>query len=525
MKTVREVMTGTDQPQPQPFLGATISLTFDDGLDEHDDIARPVLAANGLPATFYVNSGNVADNQSQPEADRWMTWGEVANLGNLGYEIGGHGKHHEDLVGLSQAELEDQVCDDRADLIAEGALGGEQAPVSFAYPRGIHDQTVKDMVEECGYSSARWTEGLKWYTRTARCQLLTCPFGEEIHPPDPYRIRTVGSFGTVDLQDIERYKQTVRNLRDNGGGWIPLLFHEICPGPDPQTSGCPADSSSTTPERFTEFMQWIAAEEDAGRLRVRTVEEVMEGPAEPRAPVDTTNPVSQIRCDGVVCSSGVSPDPVSVTLSATDAGGSGLKEIRYTNDGTVPTGSSPIYTGPIPVTQTRTIRWRASDNHGNVEQLRSQLVQVAGPVDSQPPVSSIECSGAPCQAAAYPSAVSAHTRGDGHRRLGSEGDPLHDRRLAAHRPQPHLLGRDSGRPDHHDPVPRRGQRRQPRGAAVPDDPDRAARGGRPGGSRRGEAAAQAMQEAQEAQGEEGRERRQAEEEVQEAQAPLLASAR
>ena len=103
----------------------------------------------------------------------------------------------------------------------------------------MHDQAVKDMVEQCGYISGRWTEGLKWYTRTNRCQFLTCPFGEEIHPPDPYRIRIAGSFGQVDLSDIERYKQTVRNLRDNGGGWMPLLFHEICPGPNPQTSGCP----------------------------------------------------------------------------------------------------------------------------------------------------------------------------------------------------------------------------------------------------------------------------------------------
>ena len=247
------------------------------------------------------------------------------------------------------------------------------------------------------------------------------------------------------------------------------------------------------------------------------------GPAEPRAPVDTTNPVSQIRCDGVVCSSGVSPDPVSVTLSATDAGGSGLKEIRYTNDGTVPTGSSPIYTGPIPVTQTRTIRWRASDNHGNVEQLRSQLVQVAGPVDSQPPVSSIECNGAPCQAAAYPSAVSAtleatDTGGSGLKEIRYTTDgsqptglsPIYSAAIqVAQTTTIRFRAEDNA-----------GNLEVPQSQTIQIAP--------PAGGRRGcrpEKAAQAMQEAQEAQGEEGRERRQAEEEVQEAQAPLLARAR
>ena len=400
VKTVREVMTGTDQPQPRPFLDATISLTFDDGLDDHYDFARPALAANGLQGTFYINSGRIGEDTT-----RFMSWSEVNALANAGHEIGGHAMEHDSLVGLPEDELEEQICGDREEIIDRG-IDGDQTPVSFAYPRGEHDQAAKDMVQDCGYSSARWTEGLKWYTRTSRCQFLSCPFDEQIHPLDPYKVRTVGSFGTVD-NDVERYKQTVRNLEDSGGGWIPLLFHEICPGPNPNTSGCPEENSSTTPELLNEFLDWLADREATHGTEVKTVEQVMTGPAEPRAPVDTTDPVSQIRCDGSPCTSQISGDPVSVTLSATDAGGSGLAEIRYTTDGTLPTGSSPVYSGPISVTQTRTIRWRASDNHGNVEQLRSQLVQIQGPVDDSPPVSSIECDGVPCQGGFYDQAVSA----------------------------------------------------------------------------------------------------------------------
>jgi hypothetical protein len=77
---------------------------------------------------------------------------------------------------------------------------------------------------------------------------------------------------------------------------------------------------------------------------------------------------------------------VDVTLSATDSGGSGLKEIRYTTNGSNPTGSSPLYSGPISVDSTTTIKWRAEDNAGNVESpVKSQAVQIVPPPNQEPP--------------------------------------------------------------------------------------------------------------------------------------------
>ena len=66
----------------------------------------------------------------------------------------------------------------------------------------------------------------------------------------------IGSVGTDDT--LDELKQTVENIFNSGGGWGTLVFHEICPGPDPQTSGCPLEDSSTTPEIFEGLTDWLS---------------------------------------------------------------------------------------------------------------------------------------------------------------------------------------------------------------------------------------------------------------------------
>jgi Chitobiase/beta-hexosaminidase C-terminal domain len=69
---------------------------------------------------------------------------------------------------------------------------------------------------------------------------------------------------------------------------------------------------------------------------------------------------------------------VDVSLTANDnAGGTGVKEIRYTTDGTAPTKTTGnIYTGSIPVTSTTTVKYLAVDNAGNAEAVNSFQVNI-----------------------------------------------------------------------------------------------------------------------------------------------------
>jgi peptidoglycan/xylan/chitin deacetylase (PgdA/CDA1 family) len=93
-------------------------------------------------------------------------------------------------------------------------------------------------------------------------------------------------------------------------------------------------------------------------------------------PPDTTPPVTTISCNGAACSSSGYTAPVTVTLSATDnePGGWGVAATYYTTDGSTPTTSSTVYTGPFTVKQNTTVKFFSTDLAGNAEQVNTQQI-------------------------------------------------------------------------------------------------------------------------------------------------------
>jgi hypothetical protein len=97
---------------------------------------------------------------------------------------------------------------------------------------------------------------------------------------------------------------------------------------------------------------------------------------------DSTAPASSMQCDGTPCGNGwATSSPVSITLSAAD-GGAGVKEIRYTTDGSDPlAGGGTLYSGAFDVAGSTTVKFAAVDEVGNAESVQSKLIRI----DTTPP--------------------------------------------------------------------------------------------------------------------------------------------
>jgi peptidoglycan/xylan/chitin deacetylase (PgdA/CDA1 family) len=326
-----------------------VSLTFDDGIATQNQV-RPMLASHGMHGTFFINSGNVGANSY------FMSWADVDALNAAGNEIGGHTVDHKRLPDLTADQQQHEICDDAATLRGRG-----YTITDFAYPFGAGSSitTVRQALTDCGYLSARkfgnlYSEG---------CTDTSCPFAETIPPRDAYGIRTPEWYpGEYTLTDLEGF---VTAAEIHGGGWVPLVFHDIC-------NQC-ADSSVSA-ATMSAFFDWLQARAANGTV-VKTVREALGGPAPP-PPADTSPPKTTAACNGTSCSTGWYRAAVTVTLSATDSGGSGVAVTRYTTDGSTPTGASTVYSGPLVLSRSATVKFRSWDAAGNVELTRTIQIRI-----------------------------------------------------------------------------------------------------------------------------------------------------
>src|SRR5207244_2473187 len=97
-----------------------------------------------------------------------------------------------------------------------------------------------------------------------------------------------------------------------------------------------------------------------------------------QSPADTTPPTTTISCNAAPCTGTPYVDSVSISLSATDTGGAQVDKTYYTTDGSTPTTTSTVYTGPFQLTQkgTTTVKYFSTDTAGNAETVQSQQIQV-----------------------------------------------------------------------------------------------------------------------------------------------------
>lgn len=151
----------------------TVLLTFDDAFADFFTLALPILRQYALAATLYVPTRYVGATsrwlRPEGETDRSMlTWAQLREIASNGVECAAHSHTHPQLDRTPSRQLGEEVVGPKQ--VLEDQL---QIPVgSFAYPFGYYSPSVRQAVEDAGYSSACAVKDL---TSTARDDVLLLP--------------------------------------------------------------------------------------------------------------------------------------------------------------------------------------------------------------------------------------------------------------------------------------------------------------------------------------------------------------
>ena len=169
-----------------------------------------------------------------------MSWAQVDSLAAQGHEIAGHTLDHTSAFRPDRAEQRRQICDDAAALRARGY---NDHRLRLPLRRRQHQRG-------CARGPA-WTAAISRRARSASCTAtptVRCLSVRQTTPAAGRLRRQVEPSldRPITLADLEDW---VTDAESHGGGWLPLMFHDIC-------DNCIA--ASVSPSDFSAFLTWLA---------------------------------------------------------------------------------------------------------------------------------------------------------------------------------------------------------------------------------------------------------------------------
>ena len=154
------VMTVAEVPAALADGRSGVAISIDDGLVDVAEHAAASFARHGLRGTLFVPSAYVegcaewlrgADRQR-----RLLSWRELSDLAQAGFEIGSHGRLHLAADVNPPALISADATASRREL--EERLGC--AVASYAYPFGYHSSAARAAVRAAGFAQACCVEEL-----------------------------------------------------------------------------------------------------------------------------------------------------------------------------------------------------------------------------------------------------------------------------------------------------------------------------------------------------------------------------
>ena len=136
-----------------PEKAAVISI--DDGYLSGYNVAWPILKKFGYPFTMfiytdYIKGGPKSGGQS-------ISWDQLAEMRDAGVDIEGHTLSHPSLNARSGKTEEQYLAWLKSEIIGSKEILEKNLGIqikAFAYPYGVHNETVRDVVKQAGYEAA-----------------------------------------------------------------------------------------------------------------------------------------------------------------------------------------------------------------------------------------------------------------------------------------------------------------------------------------------------------------------------------
>lgn len=227
-------LSASPHPSPAgqtPIPEKLVVLAFDDAPKSHRTFVAPFLRDLGFGATFFVCHRWMADQEN------FMTWKEIAEIHQMGFEIGNHSWTHGDFSTPQGAA---RLAGELALVERQLQQVGVARPASFAWCGDTFGPEAIQALIGRGYRFAR------------RGMEPEIPYGQMRVGPafDPRRNHPLLIPTTGDAYPdwtLEYFKQVVAHAHD--GKIVVLQFHGV---PDPVHPWV-----YTPPENFREYMMYL----------------------------------------------------------------------------------------------------------------------------------------------------------------------------------------------------------------------------------------------------------------------------